>query len=175
MVDGKVALLEDRCQLKLVGSHLVMTGLHWDGKFQCLYLQVLHESLYTVGDSTKVVVVHLLVLGTLMSHQGAPSEHQVRTSRVESLVHEEILLLPSEVHLYFLYVVIEILANICRRLAHRMESTEEGSLIVECLTRIGDEDGGDTQGIVDDEHRRGGVPCGITTCLEGVADTAIGE
>ena len=56
-----------------------------------------------------------------------------------------------------------------------MEGAQQGSLIVEGLTCIGDEDGGDTKGVVDDEHGRRGIPSRIAAGLEGVADTSIGE
>ena len=95
MIDGEVTLLEDRSQLKLVGRYLIMTCLTGDGEFQGLDLQILHEGLHTVRDGTEVVVVHLLVLRTLMTHQRTTSHQQVRTGRVESLIHEEILLFPT--------------------------------------------------------------------------------
>ena len=63
MVDGKVGLLEDRSQLKLVGCHLVMTGLAGYAEFQSLDLEIAHKGCNALGDGTKVVVVHLLVLG----------------------------------------------------------------------------------------------------------------
>ena len=75
MVHSQITLLEDGCQLKLVGRHLVVTCLAGNGKFQRLYLQVLHEGLYTIGDGAEVVVVHLLVLRTLVAHQ-CTTRHQ---------------------------------------------------------------------------------------------------
>ena len=124
VVNSQVALLEDRSQLKLVGCHLVVTGLHGDSQLQRLYLKILHKGLHTIGDSTKVVVVHLLVLRTLVSHQRTTRHQQVRTCRVETLVHEEILLFPSQVHLHLGHIVIEILANILSGLVHGVDSTE---------------------------------------------------
>ena len=159
MVDSQVALLEDGCQLKLVGSHLVVACLDGNGQLQGLNLQVLHESLYAVGNGAEVVVVHLLVLGTLVTHQRATRHQQVGTGRVESLVDEEVLLLPTEVDLYLLYVVVEVLADILGCIAYGVQGTQQGCLVVEGLTRIGNEDGGDAQCVVDDEDGRGGVPC----------------
>ena len=68
MIDGKVTLLEDRCQLKLIGRYLVVTCLAGDGEFERLDLQILHKGLYTVGNGAEVVIVHLLVFGALMAH-----------------------------------------------------------------------------------------------------------
>ena len=95
MIDGQITLLEDRGEFKLVGRHLIMTGLTGDGEFQGLDLQILHKGLHTIRDGTKVVVVHLLVLRTLVTHQRTTCHQQVRTGRVESLIHEEILLFPT--------------------------------------------------------------------------------
>ena len=95
MVDGQVALLEDRSQFKLVGRYLVVTGLYRDGEFQRLNLKILHEGHHAIGNCSEVVVIHLLVLCTLMSHQCATGHQQVWTGRVETLVNEEILLFPT--------------------------------------------------------------------------------
>ena len=153
MVDSQVTLLEDRSQLKLVRCHLVMTSLARDSKLKSLNLKILHKGLNTIGDSTKIMVIHLLVLSTLMTHQCATSHHQVRTSRVQTLVYKEILLLPTKIHLHLLHIVIEELAHISCCLINSMKRTQQRSLIVERLTCICDEDCRDTKCIIDDEYR----------------------
>ncbi len=65
--------------------------------------KILHESLHTLWDGSEVMVVHLLVLGRIVSHQGASGEHQVRTCRIQALIYQEVLLLPSEIGNNFLY------------------------------------------------------------------------
>ena len=72
-----------------------MTGLTGNGQFKGLNLQILHESLYAIGDDTEVVVVHLLVLRTFMAHERTTSQHQVWTGRIQSFIHKEILLFPT--------------------------------------------------------------------------------
>ena len=158
MVDGQVALLENGRQFKLVRSHLVVARFYGYGQFQSLNLQVFHEGLHAVGDGAEVVVVHLLVLRTLVSHQRASRHQEVGTSRVETLVDEEVLLLPAQVHLYLLDVVVEIAADVRSGLVHGVERLQQRSLVVQCLTRIGNEDGWNTQRVVDDEDGAGGVP-----------------
>ena len=68
MVNGKVTLLKNRRQLKLTGGHFVMSCLAGNAEFECLSLQIFHESLHSFGDSTEVMVVHLLVLGRVVAH-----------------------------------------------------------------------------------------------------------
>ena len=46
MVIGKVGLLKDRSKLKLIGSHLVVTGLGRDAETVALYFQIKHECLH---------------------------------------------------------------------------------------------------------------------------------
>ena len=123
MVNGEVTLLEDRSKLELIGGNLVVTGLTGDGELESLDLKIFHEGLYTIGDSTEVVVVHLLVLGTLVSHECATCKHKVGTCGIESLVDEEILLFPSEINLYLMYVIIEILAHIGSGLVNGMQGS----------------------------------------------------
>ena len=97
MVNGNVHLLEDRSQLELVGRNLVVTGLAGNAKLESLNLKILHESLHALRDGAEIMVVHLLVLCRIVSHKRTACEHEVRTSRIESLVNEEILLLPTKV------------------------------------------------------------------------------
>ena len=175
MVYGKIALLIDRCQLKLVWCHLVMAGLARDAEFKCLDFKILHESLHALRDCSEIVVVHLLVLRRVVSHQGTACKHQVRASRIETLIYQEVLLLPSEIGLHLLHLRVKIVANLGSRLTQSMERAEQWSLVVQSLTGIRYKDGRDTEGIVDDEHRRCWIPCRIATSLEGVADTAVRE
>ena len=95
VVYGKVALFVYRGKLKLVGCHLVVARLARYGELQRLYLEVFHEGLHAVWYGAEVVVVHLLVLCALVTHQCPAREHQVRAGRIEPLVNQEVLLLPA--------------------------------------------------------------------------------
>ncbi len=77
VVYGQVALFENRRKLKLVGSNLVVARLAGDAEFESLDFEVAHEFLYAFGDSSEVVVVHLLVLSRVVAHEGATREQQV--------------------------------------------------------------------------------------------------
>ena len=136
MVDGKVCLLEDRSQLKLVGRNLVVACLAGDAQFESLDFQILHESLYTLRDSTEVVVVHLLVLGRVVTHKCASGEHEVGTCRVQSFVNEEVLLLPTEVRDDLLHFRIEVVANLSGCNIHSMQRAQKRSLVVESLACV---------------------------------------
>ena len=52
---------------------------------------------------------------------------------------------------------------------------QQRSLVVQRFTGVGDKDGRDTQGVSYDEGRRGGIPSGVATSLEGVTDTTVRE
>ena len=171
MVDSQIGLLEDRGTLKLVGGHLVVAGLNGDAQLQGLYLQVFHESHHTLRDGTEIVVVHLLVLGALVAHQRATGKDEVGTGGIQILVDEEILLLPTQVAGNLLNIRIEVMAHIRSGHVHSVEGTEQRSLVVEGLTRVGNEDGGDTKRVVDDKHRRRRVPSRVAASLKSGADT----
>ena len=79
MVNGEVCLLEDRSEFKLVRSHLIVTCLARNAKFEGTYLKVFHEGLYTIWNSTEIVVFHLLVLCRVVTHECAAGEQQVGT------------------------------------------------------------------------------------------------
>ena len=175
VIDSEVALLVDWGEFELVGRHLIVTRLTRDSQFERLYLQILHKRLYTVGNGAKVVVVHLLVFRALMAHQRAPCHKQVRAGRVKPFVDEEILLFPTEVHLNLTYIIVEIATDLVCRLRDGPDGAEQRRLVVECLARVGDEYGRDTECVIDDEDRRCRIPSRVATCLEGVADAPVRE
>ena len=82
MVDSKVGFLEYRSKLKLVRRNLVVASLARNTKFESMNFKILHESLHALWDSTKVVVVHLLVLSRVVSHKCAACKHKVGTCRI---------------------------------------------------------------------------------------------
>ena len=175
VVDGEVALLEDGRELKLVRGHLVVARLTGDGELEGVYLEVFHEGLHAVRDGAEVVVVHLLILRTLVTHQRTARHQQVGAGGVKTFVDEEVFLFPAEVHLYLAHIVVEEAADVFGGLRNGVERTEQRGFVVERLAGVGDEDGGDTEGIVDDEHGRGRIPGAVASGFEGVSDAAVGE
>ena len=97
MVNGEVCLLKDWSQLELVWCHLVMTCLTRNTELKSYNLQLTHEGCNTLWNASEVVVVHLLVLGRVVTHQGAACQQQVRTGCIKTFVNKEVLLLPAEV------------------------------------------------------------------------------
>ena len=175
VVVGKVHVFENWCQLELVRSCFVMTGLYRDTQLVTFDLQFFHEVGHTGRDRTEVVVIQLLVLWRWVSHQCSTGDAKVRTSIVESSIYQEIFLFPSQVSVNTLYIRHEHLAYFGSSLVYSCQCLEQWSLVVECLAGIRDEDGRDTQSLVYDEGWRWYVPCGITTSFEGIADTTVRE
>ena len=79
VVNGKVALLKDRSNLKLVRCNFVVASLARNTKFKSTNLKVFHESLHTLRDGAEIVVFHLLVLSRIVTHKGATCKYEVRT------------------------------------------------------------------------------------------------
>ena len=175
VIDGQVAFLIDGSQLELVGSNLVVTGLDRNAQLQSPYLQILHEGRHTLGDGSKVMVFQLLVLAGFMSQQGTSGQQQVGTCCIKSFIDQEIFLLPSEISHHFPDIGIEIAAHLRSSFVHGTQGTQQGSLVIQRLAGIGNEDGRDAEGVVHHEDRRGRIPCTISTGLEGVADAAVRE
>ena len=87
-----------------------------------------------------------------MTHQCATSEQQVGSGRVETLIHEEVFLFPTEVALHLLHVVVEIFANVSCSNIHCVQCAQQRSLVVKSLTSVRDEYGWDAKCVVDDEY-----------------------
>ena len=114
-------------------------------------LHLFHKGSHTGRDSTEIVVLQLLVLGTFMSHQRPFGETQVGTGGIECLVYQEIFLFPTKVGVYLLHFGMEEVAY-CRGCpVYRREGFQQWCLVVECLPGVGDEDRRDTEGVIDDE------------------------
>ena len=121
------------------------------------------------------MVVHLLVLGRVVSHERSACEHQVGTGKVKALVYQEVLLFPAQVAANLLHFGVKILGHGGGSGVNGLQRTQQRRLIVERFARVRNEDGGDAKRVVDDEHGRSGVPSRISASLEGVADAAVGE
>ena len=151
VVYGQVGFLEYRGQFKLVGSDLVVARLTGDAQFESHDFQLAHEGSHALGYGPEVVVIHLLVLGRVVAHQRTACQQQVGTSSIKSFVHKEVLLLPAEVRRHLLHSRVKVVANLSSSHVHGMKGTQQRSLIIECLARIRDKYGGDTECIVDDK------------------------
>ena len=74
-----------------------------------------------------------------------------------------------------MYRGVEEVAHLCGGAVNGVQCPEQRGLVVERLAGIGDEDGGDAEGVIDHKGRRRGVPGSVAASLEGVADAAVGE
>ena len=152
-----------------------MAGLDGNAQFQTLVFEVLHERHHPARNGPEIVVLQLLILGRLVSHERTAREHQVGPYGPKALIDKEILLLPAQVAEDLLDVLVEIAAHLRGGLVHGRQRAQQGHLVIEGLARVGDEDGRDAERRIDDEGRRRGVPGRVTARLEGIADTAVGE
>ena len=82
MIIGKVGILKDWSQFKLVGGNFVMACFCRNSKFVAFYFQFFHESCYPWGDRTEIVVFQLLVFCRRMSHKRAPGQTKIGTGIV---------------------------------------------------------------------------------------------
>ena len=146
-----------------------------DAEFESLDFEVAHEFCDAFGDGAKVVVLHLLVLGGIVSHEGTSGQQEVGACGIESLIDEEVFLFPAEVGGDASDVGVKVFADGSGSLIDCGECFFERRLIVESFSGVTDEDGGNHQCVADEEDGRGRVPGGVAACLEGGADAAVGE
>jgi len=111
VINGYIGLLELRRALELIGSHLVVTGLHRNAEPIGDVLEILHKLFDPLRNRAPVVILKLLILGRSMPHQRASCLHQVRTGIIESLIDEEIFLLPSESRINLCNILVKKLAD----------------------------------------------------------------
>ena len=175
VVVSQIGLFENRSQLELIRSNLVVARFNRNTEFETLVLQILHKGEYARRNGTEIVVFQLLILCCLVSHECTPRLYEVRTSRPQRIVDKEILLFPTEIREYALDIFVEITAYFGCRLVYRRQRAQERRFVVQRFARVGDEDGRDAERRIDYECRRGWVPSRIAASLERIADTAVGE
>ena len=160
----------------LRGSHLVVLGLGQDAQIPKRFVQILHVSGNTGLDGTVVVVVQFLTAGGLGAEQGAAGGTQVFALVVQLLVHQEVLLLGTNLSDDALALVVAEETQQTQSLTtHFVHGTQQGGFLIQGVAGIGAEDGGNAQGTLLDKCERGGVPCGIAAGLKGGTQTAGGE
>ncbi len=175
VVGADVRVLEDRRDLVLAGSDLVVPGLDRHAELRQLVLEVHDAGEHALRDRAEVVVVQLVALGRVRAEEGAAGQDQVGTRVVVLLVHEEVLLLGTDRGEDPLRLLVaEQAQRPDRDLRERVHRAQQRDLRVECLARPGDERRRDAeQGavrVLDDEGGAGRVPGGVAAGLEGVAD-----
>ena len=187
MINSQRGLLENGCQLELLGSDLVVAGLDGDTKTEELQLGLGHGGEDLGRNAAKVMIVHLLVLRGQVADQGTASVLEIGAKRVEGAIDQEVLLLSSEsgvdvgsAGLGTDRDGIDQVQELAGRPCDRRCGAEEDSLLVKGITVVGDEDGGDVQNrsavrAFLDEHGRGGIPDCVSTSLEGGAHASGGE
>ncbi len=118
------------------------------------------------------MVIHLLVLGGIVSHEGTSCHHHVGTCSVESLVDKEIFLLPTEVADNLPDFRVEVPGNSGGSLVDCKKSLLERHFVVKGLTCVGDEHCRNHQSVPKDEDRRSRIPGRVASCLEGASDAS---
>ena len=93
VVRRKVSVGENRRELVLRGSHLIVLRLGQHAELPELVVQVVHERLDAGLDAAEIVVIQLLSLGRLGAEEGAAGIDQVLSLIEDLLVNKEIFLL----------------------------------------------------------------------------------
>ena len=176
VVVGDVGGGEDRRQLVLRGSDLVVLCLCEHAELPQLLVKLLHICRNAGLDRAEIVVVKLLSLGRLRAEKGSARELQILALIVQLLIDQEVLLLGADGgndarHL----VLAEKVENLDRLGADALHRTEQRGFFIEHLARIGTKRGGNVKRAVAHKRGRSGIPCGVASRLKGRADAARGE
>lgn len=175
VVSGNVGLFENRSEFELARSNFIVTGLYRYAKSQETVFNVLHEGQYASWDSTEIVVFKLLTLRRRSAHNGAASQHKVRTKSSKALVYEEVFLFNTSVGTYKSRRGVTEEAKDTKSLVRKSRNrAAKWDLAVKSFARIGVEEARDIQGCGErstgDEYRNGWVPSGVTTSFKGGTD-----
>ena len=166
----------DGCQLVLSGSGLVVLGLGVDAQLPELLVQLAHEGGNLGLDGAKVVILHLLPLGSGRTEQSAAAVDEILSLLKILPVDQEILLFSSHRGGDTGGGSITEQTEYTQRLhTDGVHGAAQGGLGVQRLTGVGAEGGGDVQGAVLNEGVGGGIPGRVTACFKGGTQTARGE
>ncbi len=180
MVGRDVRRLEDRSDLELTRSHLVVTRFHGHTQTVELFLGFHHEGENTLRDGSEVMVFEFLPFRRLGAEQRAVGLHQVRTRIIEFLVDQEIFLLATHggIHPLLLGVAQE-LERFHGGGVQGFVGTQDRRFGIQSLAfpgRIGCRDAkGRSVRILDDESGGCRIPCGVAARFEGGTQAAVRE
>ena len=173
VVCGNIRGGVDEGQFMLSRSHLVVLGLGQDAQLPKLLIQILHVGGHPGLDRAKVVIIHLLSLGRPGAEKRASGEAQVPALLPQLGVHQEILLFRARSGAYPLYLRVSKQAQNAQRLSvQRLHGAQQRRLLVQRLTIVAAESGGNAQCPVLDKRVGGGVPRGVAPCLKGGPQSA---
>ena len=176
VVAGGVGVGIDGSHLVLSGGRLIVLGLAVNTQGPEVFVQVLHEGCYPGTDGAVIVVIQLLTPGRLGTKQGAAGHPQIRPLVVQLLIYQKVLLLRADTGNDLMGLCVpEQPQNADSLPADILHGAQQRRLFVQRVTAVGAQNGGDAEGALLDEGKRGGVPGGIATGLKGGPQTAGGE
>ncbi len=156
-------------------GHLVVLGLGKHPQLPQLLVQLLHIGADAGLDGAEIMVLQLLALGGPRPEQGAPGKEQVPPLAVHILVNQEILLFRTHGAQNALGFHAEQLQHPDGLLAEGLHGAEQRGFLVQNLSPVGAEGGGDAQDAVLDKGVGGGIPGGVAPGLKGSPQSAGGE
>ena len=160
----------------LGGGDLVVLRLGQHAQLPELLVQLAHERGHAGLDRTVVVVIQLLALGRLCAEQRPAAQLQIGAAVVHGGVDEEIFLLRADLRDNVLCLgVAEQPQDADACLVQLPHGAQQRRFLIQRLTAVGAEYGGDIQCFVLYKGVGRGVPCGVAPGLKGGAQTAGGE
>ena len=109
LIHRQVGFFKDRSKLILIRSNLIMPCFDRNSQEHTLLFEFSHITKNTAGNSSKVMILHLLPFSSLMSQKGTTCDGKVRTCPSQRGVYQKIFQLPTKSNHYFFYIFIKIL------------------------------------------------------------------
>ncbi len=172
VIHGQVGLLVNGRQLKLIGSHLVVSGFKRNTQFISLVLEFFHKFHHSFGNGAEIMVVELLIFGGLVPHQGSSAHHQIGARTPESFVHQKEFLFPTQVRVHFFDFGIKETASFGGRFTDSGNGLDQRRFIVERFAGVGNKNSGYAKGVVHYKGRRRWIPGAVAPRFESIAYAA---
>ena len=159
----------------LSGRDFVVTSLSQYAQFPQFFVEVRHEREYARTDAAEVVILEFLTFRRLGAEQRAPRENQILALKEKFFVDKEVFLLGSYRGDDLGGVFTEYREQSYRLIGQRLGGAEKRGFLVEDLTGVRAERGGNTQRAVLYERVASGIPRGVAARFERRAQAAVGE
>ena len=172
MVRCYVGSGEDRCQLVLCRSNLVMLGLGEYAQLPQLIVQILHEGKNSLLDNTEVVVVQLLATWRFRTEKGTAGVNQVFTFFPHFFIYEEIFLFRANSTVDADSINAEQLQQLAGCFADCIHGTQQRSLFIQHFAGVGAEGCRNAQAVIFDKCIGSRVPCCIAAGFKGCTQAA---
>ena len=172
VITSKICSSENRSQFMLSRSNFVMFSFGKNSKLPQFIIQILHKSLNTRFNHTKIMILKFLTFWSLCTKQSSSSQNQIFTFIINRFINQKIFLFRTNSSFYAGNILIsKQMKNTQSLLIDSLHRTEQWSFLIQSFTSIRTESSRNAQSSIFYKCVRSWIPSSITTSFKSSTQT----